>query len=107
MQSSIPNPQSAIPPIVQHFADQMHMVPMAWNVHDSFVVIVFEPGPKYTFPITGKELIKPKVTAGRPNSTEQKQSKLVGVQHAAPAPIAPAIQALPVKKTVKKTGRVI
>ena len=92
--------QDSIPPIVQHFADQMHMVPMAWNVHESFVVIVFEPGPKYTFPITGEELIQrpmPKVTASRPDSAEQNQPKPV---------IAPTIQALPVKKTVKKPGRV-
>jgi hypothetical protein len=48
MEDTIPN-QPAIPPIVQELSKQVNMTPIAWCIHPSFVVIVFEEGPKLTF----------------------------------------------------------
>ena len=38
-----------VPAIVQALADKVKMIPIAWNVHPSSVVIVFKEGPKITF----------------------------------------------------------
>jgi hypothetical protein len=46
-----------IPPIVQILSDRVHMTPIAWCVHVSFVVIVFEQGPKITFNLDDPEIL--------------------------------------------------
>lgn len=89
----ITSKQEKIPLDVLAIADKVHMTPIAWNIHPSFVVIVFEQGPKITFkrdpsPLNAEHVV-PMVLRDLGEMPEgQRGSK----------PIAPAIQKFPVRR---------
>jgi hypothetical protein len=76
--------QEKIPLDVLAIADKMKMTPIAWNIHPSFIVIVFEQGPKMIF----HRDVDP---------VEAILSIPAHLQDESPVLIAPEIQRLPVK----------
>ncbi len=104
-----------IPSLVQALADKVHLHPIAWCIHPSFVVIVFEEGPKLTFDRTEvladfptKDYTTVIYDAPKPTDNLEafpfsKAIEDIPIIHNPPS--LPALQKLPVK-TMKSKGRI-